>query len=193
MQQTPFHGVVLSRWEEYFNPAVLRHLLDYINHLGLSVWLEISPGTSAEVSQYDRIVMSRVQGIIFQNGTIAPNGSHRHYFQMSAVRSTMRALAAQKPAGSCHFAMLEVVEDEVVIPHPTLRRTFKWCNYNSAMSWVGPRSALMDADVASLRRVVEEPLSALAWLREDAVARIHDRWRLNDVVSVLLIISVSIG
>jgi hypothetical protein len=105
----------------------------------------------------------------------------------------MRALAAQKPAGSCHFVMMEVAEDDAVIPHRTLRRTLKWCNYNSAMSWIGPRSALMDAGVAASRRVVEEPLSALAWLRDDAVARIHDRWRLNDTVSALFFISVWSG
>jgi hypothetical protein len=151
--------------------------------MGLDVWLEISPVTTADVSQYDRIDMSHVRGVIFRNGTIAPDGSHRGYFQMAQVRSTMKALAAQKPAGSCHFAMMEVVEDDVLTVHHTLRRTFKWCNYNSAMSWIGPRSALMDADVATSRRVVEEPLSALAWLREDSVVKIHDQWRLNAAVS----------
>ncbi|KAL3492287.1 hypothetical protein BJX62DRAFT_250706 [Aspergillus germanicus] len=181
-QQTPFHGVLLTRWEEYFAPAILSRLLDYINHVGLDLWVEISPATSGDGSQYDRVDMSNVQGIIFQNGTIAPDGSHRDYFQMAQVRSTMRTLAAQKPTGSCHFAMMEVVEDGVVIPHHALRRTFKWCNYNSAMSWIGPRSALANADVAASRRVVEEPLSALAWLREDLVARVHDQWRLNDAI-----------
>ncbi|KAL3441768.1 hypothetical protein BJX65DRAFT_322050 [Aspergillus insuetus] len=181
-QQTPFNGVFLSRWENYFSPAILSHLLDYINHIGLDVWLEISPATTGHVSQHACIDMSHVQGIIFQNGTIAPDGSHRDYFHMTQVRSTMRALAAQKPTGSCHFAMMEVVEDGVLTAHDTLRRTFKWCNYNSAMRWIGPRSALMDADAAASRRVVEEPLSALAWLREDSVARIHDQWRLNEAI-----------
>ncbi|KAJ0418830.1 hypothetical protein BJY00DRAFT_324634 [Aspergillus carlsbadensis] len=182
MQQTPFHGVVLTNWEQRFGPAVLSHLLDYINHLGLMVWLEISTSGPVDVRQYEYLTMSRIEGIIYRNGTLSPDGTHRDYFQMSQVRSTMRALAAQKPAGSCHFAMMEVVDDDVVIPHHVLRRTFKWCNYNSAMSWIAPRSALMDAEVAASRRLVEEPLSALAWLKNDALARIHDRWRLNDAV-----------
>jgi hypothetical protein len=92
-------------------------------------------------------------------------------------------MAAQKPAKDCSFALWETVDDAVIIPHHVLQRTSKWCNYNSTMSWIGPLSALMDADIAASRTVMKEPLSALVWLRDDAVARAHDYWRLNDTVS----------
>lgn len=182
MQQTPFQGVLLSNWGEFFGPAVLNHLIDYINHIGLDVWLEISG--LANDTQYDDIDMSCVQGIVFQNATINPDGLDQDYYQMSKTRSIMRALARRKPAGSCNFAMWEVVDDEVTIAHHVMRRTLKWCNYNTAMSWIGPRSALVDADIAASRTVMKEPLSALAWLGDDAVARAHDHWRFNDKVSV---------
>lgn len=181
-QQTPFHGILLSNWEAYFEPVVLSHLVEYINHIGLDVWLEIS-GDSNE-SQYDGVDMSHVQGIVFQNGTIRTDGRHQDYFQMSKTRSLMRTLAGQKPAGGCSFAMWEVVDDEVTIPHAVMRRTLKWCNYNTAMAWIGPRSALVDADIAASRTVIKEPLSALVWLRDDVVARAHDHWRFNDTVGL---------
>ncbi|KAL2828818.1 hypothetical protein BJY01DRAFT_255241 [Aspergillus pseudoustus] len=183
MQQTPFHGVLLTRWEEHFQPGVLHLLFDYINAIGLDVWLEISSSSSVDVSQYNSIInMSRIQGIVYQNGTISSDGTHHDYFQMSQLRSIMKAFAGQTPGASFNFAMWEVVEDNAAIAHHALRRTFKWCNYNSAMSWIGARAALKDADIAASRTVANEPLSALAWLRDDAVARIHDRWRLNDTI-----------
>ncbi|KAL3459331.1 hypothetical protein BJX64DRAFT_301426 [Aspergillus heterothallicus] len=182
MQSTPFHGVLLSRWEGHFNPAVLGQLLDYINTIGLVIWLDISSDRPIDMNQYHSLNMSHIDGIVYHNATISPDGIHRDYFQMTQVRSIMKIFAGQKPSGSFNFAICEVVEDIVAIAHPTLRRTLKWCNYNSAMSWIGPQSALSDAGIAVSKTVAKEPLSALAWLRDDAVARIHDRWRSNDVI-----------
>ncbi|KAL2818251.1 hypothetical protein BDW59DRAFT_181939 [Aspergillus cavernicola] len=181
-RQTPFHGVLLSHWETHFQPVILNHLVDYINGIGLDVWLEISPPNYSSERQYHGIEMSRIDGIVYRNGTISVDGNPHDYFQMSQMRSTMRAMAAQKPAGGCKFALWETVDDAVIIPHHVLQRTSKWCNYNSTMSWIGPRSALMDDEIAASRTVTKEPLSALVWLRDDTVARAHDHWRLNDTI-----------
>ena len=101
---------------------------------------------------------------------------------MTEMRTAMRVVAAQKPIGGSTIAMWETVDDEVELAHDVIQRSFKWCNYNSAMCWIGPRAALTDAEIASARTVANEPLGALMWLKGDEVIKAHDIWRLNDKV-----------
>lgn len=183
-RESPFHGVLLADWRKHFQPVVLNQLVQYLNGIGLDVWLEMSPSDYLSERECRDIDGSRIRGIVYRNGTIFPNGNQRDYFQMEKMRTVMRVVAAQKAMGGCTHAMWETVEDDVDVSHHVLGRTFKWCAYNSAMTWIGPWSALTDANVAARRTVKNEPLGALMWLKEDVVLKTHDNWRFNDKVSI---------
>ncbi|KAH2311335.1 hypothetical protein LV164_000399 [Aspergillus fumigatus] len=184
-RESPFHGVLLADWRKHFQPVVLNQLVQYLNGIGLDVWLEMSPSDYLSERECRDIDGSRIRGIVYRNGTIFPNGNQRDYFQMEKMRTVMRVVAAQKAMGGCTHAMWETVEDDVDVSHHVLGRTFKWCAYNSAMTWIGPWSALTDANVAARRTVKNEPLGALMWLKEDVVLKTHDNWRFNDKVTAV--------
>jgi hypothetical protein len=183
-RESPLHGVLLADWQKHFQPVVLNQLVQYLNGIGLDVWLEMSPPDDLSERECRDIDISRIRGIVYRNGTIFPDGNQRDYFQMDKMRTVMRVVAAQKAMGGCTHAMWETVEDDVDVSHHVLGRTFKWCGYNSAMNWIGPQSALTDAEVAARRTIKNEPLGALMWLKDDIVLKAHDNWRFNDKVSI---------
>lgn len=178
-RNSPFYGVLLAGWSKYFQPVVLNELVQYINGIGLHVWLEMAPPRFLCEQECRTIDLTRIGGIVYRNGTIFANGEQRNYFQMAEMRTVMRVAAAQKTMGGSTLAMWETVDDDVEIAHDVLQRSLKWCNYNSAMSWIGPKAAVVDADVAVTRTVMKEPLGALMWLKEDRVLEAHDQWRFN--------------
>ncbi|GFF46513.1 hypothetical protein IFM46972_08059 [Aspergillus udagawae] len=182
-RESPIHGVLLTEWQKHFQPVVLNLLVQYLNGIGIDVWLEMSPPDYLSEPECRDIDISRIRGVVYRNGTILPDGNQRDYFQMEKVRTVMRVVAAQKAMGGCTHAMWETVNDEVNVSHHVLGRTFKWCGYNSAMTWIGPQSALIDAEVAVRRTIKNEPLGALMWLKDDIVLKAHDNWRFNDKVT----------
>ncbi|RLL97776.1 hypothetical protein CFD26_103140 [Aspergillus turcosus] len=183
-RESPLHGILLADWQKHFQPVVLNHLVQYLNGIGLDVWLEMSPPDYLSERECRDINIGRIRGVVYRNGTIFPDGNQRDYFQMEKMRTTMRVVAAQKAMGGCTHAMWETVEDDVDVSHHVLGRTFKWCGYNSAMTWIGPQSALTDAEIAARRTIKNEPLGALMWLKDDIVLKAHDNWRFNDKVSI---------
>lgn len=183
-RESPLHGILLADWQKHFQPVVLNHLVQYLNGIGLDVWLEMSPPDYLSERECRDINIGRIRGVVYRNGTIFPDGNQRDYFQMEKMRTTMRVVAAQKAMGGCTHAMWETVQDDVDVSHHVLGRTFKWCGYNSAMTWIGPQSALTDAEVAARRTIKNEPLGALMWLKDDIVLKAHDNWRFNNKVSI---------
>ncbi|KAB8236516.1 glycosyltransferase family 4 protein [Aspergillus alliaceus] len=180
--QSPFRGVLLADCLAHFQPVVLNKLVRFINHLGLDVWLELSPPAYISEQQCRDIDMLRIRGIIYRNGTIASNGDSRNYFQMSEMRTAMRAVAAQKSMGGSTLAIWETVDDDVELSHHVIHRTFKWCNYRSAMCWIAPHAALTDATVATVKTITEEPLGALMWMKGNDVSEAHNVWKSNGTV-----------
>ncbi|KAF7587108.1 hypothetical protein BBP40_007714 [Aspergillus hancockii] len=180
--QSPFKGVLLADCYSHFQPVVLNELVKYINHIGLDVWLELSPPAYISEQQCREIDMQRIRGIIYRNGTILPNGESRDYFQMTEMRTVMRAVASQKSMGDSSIAMWETVNDEVELSHPVIHRTFKWCNYRSTMCWIGPQTALTNAEVAIAKTVTEEPLGALMWMKDNGAIEAHNAWKSNEKV-----------
>ncbi|KKK15232.1 hypothetical protein AOCH_000368, partial [Aspergillus ochraceoroseus] len=182
-RQSPFTGVLLADCHDHFQPVVLNEVVQFINALGLDVWLELSPPNYISERQSRDIDMARIRGVVYRNGTILPNGDRRNYFQMAAMRTVMRVVAAQKPIGGSTLAMWDAVDDSVEITHDVLHRSSKWCNYNSAMSWIAPQAALTDARIASGKTIVQEPIGAMMWLKGADALEAHDIWRKNEKVS----------
>lgn len=180
--QSPYKGVLLADCQSHFQPVVLNELVKYIYGLGLDIWLEMSPPAFLTEHQCRGIDMKHVRGIVCRNGTILPDGDRRNYFQMAEMRAALRVIAAQKPMGGATTAMWETVDDGVKVPHEVVQRTFKWCNYNSAMCWIGPQAALTNAKTSIAKTVANEPLEALMWLKGNEVMKAHDIWRSNDKV-----------
>lgn len=177
--QSPFKGVLLADCITHFQPVVLNELVKFLNSLGLDVWLEMSPPTFFTERQCRDINMRAIRGAVYRNGTILPDGDRRNYFQMAEMRTALRVTAAQKDMGGSTTVMWETVNDEVEFAHDIVQRTFKWCNYMSAMCWIGPHAALTDAEIAATKTVALEPLGALMWLKGDEVMSAHNVWRSN--------------
>ncbi|KAL4914633.1 hypothetical protein BDW62DRAFT_204388 [Aspergillus aurantiobrunneus] len=181
--QSPFNGVLLADCHDLFQPVVLNEVVSFINRLGLDVWLEVFPPEYLPERTCREIDMACIRGMVYRNGTILPNGDRRNYFQMEKMRTVMRVVAAQKPIGESTLAMWETVDDDVELQHDVLHRSYKWCNYNSVMSWIGPQAALTDATIASARTVIHEPIGALMWMKNEKTLEAHDIWRNNSKIS----------
>jgi hypothetical protein len=181
-----FRGVLLANWSSDFPPIVFNELIKFINNsLGLDVYLEIAPPTFLTESQCREIDLSLIQGIAFRNGTILEHGAQRDYFQMEDMRRALRAVKVQTVMSGATVMMWETVEDDVVLEHAVIKRSFIWSNFNSVMTWIGPKAALTDAQIATTKVVTEEPLGALMWLKGDEVMKSHDWWRANNKVRYL--------
>ncbi|KAE8414460.1 hypothetical protein BDV36DRAFT_299007 [Aspergillus pseudocaelatus] len=180
--QSPFNGVLLADFLAHFQPVVLNALVKYINQLGLDVWLELSPPAYITEQQCRDIDMLPIRGFIYRNATISPDGSSRNYFQMTEMRTAMRAIASQKSMGGTTIVSWETIDNGVELSHDVIHRTFKWCNYRSARCWVAPRAALTDATIATTETITEEPLGALMWMKGNEVTEAHNVWRSNGKV-----------
>ena len=179
---TPFTGILLANWEAHFSPAVCNELIRFFEALGLDVYLEVSPPDYLSEKVSRAINMDPIRGIIYRNGSIFPNGERRNYFQMAEMRNSLRALAAKSDMITSTVIMWDTIDDDVELEHAVVKRSFTWCNFSSALSWIGPESALFDADVAIKRTISGEPLGAMMWLKEDSIIKLHETWRTNDRV-----------
>lgn len=186
---SPFSGVVLANWRAHFQPVILNEFLNYIIRLGFSIYLEISGPDFIPESEARLIKMELVSGLICRNGTILANGDRRNYYQMAAVRPATRALAKHASMHPSTVMMWETVEDDIELEQAVIKRSYDWCRFNSAISWIGPESAVTNAEAALDDVVPGEPLGALMWLKGDGVIELHDLWRLNQQVSVFTIFS----
>ncbi|KAL4971571.1 hypothetical protein BDW66DRAFT_155530 [Aspergillus desertorum] len=183
--QALFNGILLANFAQHLRPAVLNSVVSTLNTLGLTVWLEVGPPSYLSEKTCRAIDMARIRGIVYRNGTILPNGDWRDYFQMAEMRTVMRVVAAQKPIGESTLAMWETVDDGATLTHDVLHRSYKWYNYNSALSWIGPQSALTDAALAAKRTVAHEPIGALMWMKDERTLAAHDLWRQNGSIQKL--------
>ncbi|OQO03199.1 hypothetical protein B0A48_11454 [Cryoendolithus antarcticus] len=180
--QSPFTGMLLANWHAEISPLVLNELLKYLRSLNFDVWLETSPPDYLTPHECSVIDLSLVRGIICRNGTILHNGDRRNYFQMVDMRRTQRALAKHMSMGGKTLMMWESFDDSIDLHYSIIKRSFNWCRFNTTVSWIGPDSALTDADVAERRTVKGEPLGAMMWLKSNETMAVHDIWRQNDQI-----------
>ncbi|KAI9870571.1 MAG: hypothetical protein M1823_008699, partial [Watsoniomyces obsoletus] len=130
--------------------------------MGFSVYLEVSPPNFLPERYARNYDFQLVSGLICRNGTILPTGMQRDAFMMEPTRPALRALAAQASMGGCSTVMMwDVVDDTVAVELPVIKRCYDWCRFNSAISWIGPLRALVDAEVAVNKTIPGEPMGAM--------------------------------
>lgn len=180
---TKFTGVLLANWTSHISPIICNELVKYINKLGLDVFLEIGPPHFLSDAQVRELDMELIRGIVVRNGTILPDGQRRNYFEMNEMRPALRAMAAQGCVRDASIIMWEVLDDSAEVVHAVVKRSYDWCRFKSAISWIGPNAALTDAEIAYTKTIDGEPMGAMMWLKEDDTMKLHETWRLNDKVS----------
>ena len=182
--KSPFTGVLLADCHAHLQPVVLNEVVKFINSLGLDVWMEFGAATFLDQRQTREIDWTPVRGVVYRNGAIRTDGDRCNYFQGEKMRTMMRVVAAQKPIGDSTIALWDTVDDGVELAHDVLHRSFKWCNYNSAMSWIAPQAALTDATIAAAKTVTHEPIGALMWMKNEQTLATHDSWRQNEDITI---------
>ncbi|KAK6579999.1 hypothetical protein PZA11_007707 [Diplocarpon coronariae] len=179
-QMMPFTGVLLAGFRSHLQPVVLNATAKYIGSLGLDLWLEIEASPLECLTQREcrDIKMNMVRGVVYRNGTIRPDGDRQNYFHMTEMRTAMRAIAAQQ--SRTLTMMWETIDDGVKAQYAIVQRSFQWCQFNSALCWIGSAASLDDADVATEYTVSQKPLGGLMWLKDEDNMKAHDLWRAND-------------
>ncbi|CZR58560.1 related to glycosyl transferase [Phialocephala subalpina] len=180
-----FTGILLADWSSHFPSVIFNELVKYTITLGLDVYLEIAAPTFLTEEECREIDFSLIKGIVCRNGSILPDGERRNYFQMLDMRRALRALKVQTIMTGSTVMFWETIEDDafVELQHSVVTRSFTWCKFNSVISWIGPKTALVDAEVATARTIKGEPLGAMMWLKDDEVMKVQDAWRLNEEIS----------
>ncbi|KAL4882776.1 hypothetical protein BJY04DRAFT_186007 [Aspergillus karnatakaensis] len=169
-----FDGILLANWEGKFIPECLSALLQAIHKLGLSVFLETSPPEFLS----DRNVLQNdaISGLVVRNASILPDGQKRDYFQLQNMRSTIKAFVSEACMRDFVVVAWETINDDAFVSNAVVRRSLQWCNFYSAIPWIGRKAALEDI---SLNTKSPEPLSSFGWLKEPEIMNAHDRWRSN--------------
>lgn len=181
--QAQFSGVLLADSHAHLQPVVLNEVVKFINGIGLDVWMEFGPTEYIGEKQCREIDWTPIRGVVYRNGTIRTDGDRCNFYHMEKMRTVMRIVAAQKPIGDSTLAMWDTVDDGIQIRHDVLYRSFKWCNYTSAMSWIAPKAALTDATIAAATTVSHEPIGALMWMKDETTLEAHNIWRQNEDIT----------
>jgi glycosyltransferase involved in cell wall biosynthesis len=175
--RTAFTGVLLADWEEVFNGPSLQRMFEVIRAAGLAVYLETAPPVflkNRKVLQSDCI-----SGLVVRNASILFNGEKRDYFQLASLQSTIKAFVSESCLRDFVVMAWETVDDNVVVSNAVQRRAVQWCNFYSVLTWIGSKSALIDA---SINFKTLEPLSAFGWLKEAEIMNVHGNWRSNTTI-----------
>jgi hypothetical protein len=176
-----FNGILLAGWE-IFPVPVLHQLSAILTSNGLEVYLETGAPDFLKVSNV--LTAESIAGLVIKNALVHPNGDRRDCFDMESLRSTVKSFVSQACLRNFTVLVWETWNSDVVPSIAVLKRTHTWCNFYSAVPWIGPNNALYDL---AINTVTVQPLSAFDWLKEHHVLEIHDLWRNNRLVSTLQI------
>ncbi|EFX04881.1 glycosyl group 1 family protein [Grosmannia clavigera kw1407] len=180
VQGASFTGVLLAGFASHLHPAIVNDLARYLKDLGFDLWLELSYPDYLDEDYAPMINLHLLKGLVYRNGTMRPDGDRQNYFQMTAMRAVMRAMAAQRVSHNPALVMWEVVDDGMELHHAVITRTFNWCLYYCAVNWIGHKRSLTDAEFAATDAIPTKPLGALMWLKNDKNMSAHNVWRGND-------------
>ncbi|KAI5367114.1 hypothetical protein Slin14017_G021500 [Septoria linicola] len=176
---SPLTAVLLSNWQSNLPPIICRELIKHLKSLNFDVYLEACEPEYLTEDECRHIGMDMIKGLVCRNGTILRNGDRRDYYQMTNMRRAQRALAKHISLGGIVFAMWETVDDIEDISHAVVNRSYSWCRFNTALSWIGSQGALEDVTVANSDTIPGLPLGALMWMKGNDVMTWHDTWRLS--------------
>ncbi|OOF90260.1 glycosyltransferase family 4 protein [Aspergillus carbonarius ITEM 5010] len=169
-----FGGILLANWEDKFTPTLLVKLAEAIHALGLAVYLETAPPTF--LTDGHILQSPAVAGLVIRNASILPDGQKRDYFQLNDLRPTIKAFVSEACMREFSVIAWETVDDDAYLSNAVVQRSMGWCNFYSAIPWIGRQSALENA---ALNVKTPEPLSSFGWLKDAEIMKVHDRWRTN--------------
>ncbi|PYH93800.1 glycosyl transferase [Aspergillus ellipticus CBS 707.79] len=169
-----FSGILLANWEDKFTPTVLTKLAETINGLDLPVYLETGPPTFLQ--DHTILQTTAISGLVIRNASILPDGQKRDYFQLRKMQSTIKAFVSEACMREFLVIAWETVDDDASLSNAVVQRSMQWCNFYSALPWIGRQSALENA---KLNVKTPEPLSSFGWLKDAEIMKTHDRWRSN--------------
>ncbi|KAM3424846.1 hypothetical protein BST61_g6824 [Cercospora zeina] len=179
---SPMTAILLANWQSKLPPVICQELIRYLRGLNFDVFLELSEPEYLTDEECRYTGIDLIKGLICRNGTILRNGDRRDYYQMANMRRAQRALAKHMSLGGIVFAMWETLEDMKALSHSVANRSYLWCRFNTALSWIGSETALKDTDTAQRDTLAGLPLGALMWMKGWEVMIMHDTWRLNDSI-----------
>ncbi|RHZ71547.1 hypothetical protein CDV55_108784 [Aspergillus turcosus] len=169
-----FTGILLANWETSFSSSAIRRLAEALHAVGLPVYLETAPPDF--LKDHKTLQTDAISGLVIRNASIMPEGEKRDYFQMIKMQPTIKAFVSEACMRDFVVMAWETVDDNAHLSNAVIQRSLQWCNFYSAIAWVGRQAALQDA---SLNVKIPEPLSAFSWLKEAEIMKAHDIWRAN--------------
>ncbi|PYI19709.1 glycosyl transferase [Aspergillus violaceofuscus CBS 115571] len=173
-RESVFSGVLLANWEDKFTSTVLARLCETINNLGLAVYLETAPPKFLQ--DRDVLQTTAISGLVIKNASILPDGQKRDYFQLEKLHPTIKAFVSEACMRDFLVIAWETIDDTASLSNAVIQRSMQWCNFYSAIPWIGRASALENA---ALNVKIMEPLSSFGWLKDAEIMKAHDRWRTN--------------
>ncbi|GKZ26017.1 hypothetical protein AbraIFM66951_006769 [Aspergillus brasiliensis] len=169
-----FSGIVLANWEDKFTATVLAKVAEALHGLGLAVFLETGPPTFLEDGR--SLQTPAISGLVIRNASILPDGQKRDYFQLDKLRPTIKAFVSEACMRDFLVLAWETIDDDATLSNAVVQRSMQWCNFYSAIPWIGRQSALENA---AINVKTPEPLSSFGWLKDAETMKAHDRWRTN--------------
>ncbi|EON67197.1 hypothetical protein W97_06450 [Coniosporium apollinis CBS 100218] len=167
-----FQGVLIGDWENRISVIVVDAVARYLALLGLEVSLEVSPPNFLD--QDDMPDLQLYSGVVVKNASILPNGERRDFFQLEKMKPTVKAFVSQACLRPFAVLMWETIDDNVVLSHAVVKRSYNWTEFHGAVSWIGTVSALTDA---TLNAPMLQPLGAFDWLKEGKIMKLHETYR----------------
>jgi hypothetical protein len=176
---TPFNGVLLANWDTSLTPGICNEIIGFLHSLNLNVYNEIiSPRFMDSINS--ALKTELLAGVVFINGAIIPNGERRDYFNMLSMKNALEIVTAQSCLREFAVLMCEIYDTRPA--NAVVKRSFKWSSFYGAVSWIGSRDALKDAEMNTF---VQQPDGAFEGLKREDVIDIHEIWRNNSKVHSL--------
>lgn len=173
-----FTGILFANWEGKLVSGCWASVLEAVQRSGLSIYLETAPPDFLP----DRNVLQNqaISGLVVRNASILPSGQKRDYFQLEKMKATIKAFVSEACMRDFVVVAWETIDDDAALSNAVVRRSLQWCNFYSAIPWIGRRAALENA---SLNTKLPEPLSSFGWLKEPEIMSAHETWRSNSSIT----------
>ncbi|KAI9374749.1 hypothetical protein BJX61DRAFT_540453 [Aspergillus egyptiacus] len=174
-----FTGILVANWEGTLSSECWNMLLRAVKQSGLSVFLETAPPDFLK----DRTCLQddAISGVVVRNASILPDGKKRDYFQLQKMKSTIKAFVSEACMRDFVVVAWETIDDDAPLSNAVIRRSLQWCNFYSAIPWIGRKAALENV---AINTKLPEPLSSFGWLKDPDVMNAHDSWRSNPSIEV---------
>ncbi|OJJ00149.1 hypothetical protein ASPVEDRAFT_70410 [Aspergillus versicolor CBS 583.65] len=173
-----FTGILFANWEGKLASGCWASVLEAVQRSGLSIYLETAPPDF--LPERNMLQNQAISGLVVRNASILPSGEKRDYFQLEKMRATIKAFVSEACMRDFVVVAWETIDDDATLSNAVVRRSLQWCNFYSAIPWIGRRAALENT---ALNTKLPEPLSSFGWLKEPEIMSAHETWRSNSSIN----------